>query len=139
MAKEAVAERDFLAALAKEAKKHARKQSVTFDPIAKDLMLGGDSIRNYVPETSQDAKPMHPNEAAFLAKQGIDPSGLRYSGQATKLIDIVIQRDKLGLAPPKMINQLMLFGWPEELAVKMKKGQAGVLIGKRIWYKAPKT
>lgn len=135
--KEAVAERDFLAALAKEAKKHVRKQAVTFDPIAKDLTLGGDSIRNYVPETAAESRPVHPNEAQFLEKLGVSPSGLRYSGQAQKLITIIVERDKLGLASPKMVHQLMLWGWPEERAVKLSKKHAGALIGRHVRYRAP--
>lgn len=137
VAKEAEAERDFLAALAKEAKKHKHKQAVTFDPIAKDLSLGGDSIRNYVPEAAWESKPVHPNEREFLQKQGISTDGLRYSGQAQKLISIVVERDRLNLASPKMVNQLMLWGWPEEKAVKISKKQAGALIGRHVHYRAP--
>ena len=50
-------------------------------------------------------------------------------------LQTMLTRDKLGLARPAVIQQLVLnLGWPKELAEKMKAGQAGVLIGRRVRY-----
>lgn len=132
VAAEAEAERDFLAALSKEAKKHKHKAAVTFDPLVKDLSLGEDSLRDYKPQHAWELKPVETGEREFLEKNGISTVSIRCSGQAQKVIDTIIQRDRLGLASAKQIQLLLRIGIPEERAMLATKKQAGFLIGRKF-------
>lgn len=139
------AERDFYAALAKEARKHDRKQPRTINPLSWAVSVGDDVIANYIPETDADAKPASREELDVLLKNGLDSSQIKTSGQAQKLIHRLRERDRMGLASPKQVQQLTLrFHWPEDKAVLFTKGKAGLHIAKQIEYKrynqtAPKS
>ena len=129
--------RDFIAALRKAADKHAHKQARTIDPVRFGLSLGDASLANYTPETQADAAPATKAELDFLLEKGLDTTQVRNSGHAQKLIARFMERERLGLASPKMLMQLLLLGFPEDNAVLIKKGLAGVIVGKRIRYRKP--
>lgn len=129
--------RDFIKALERAADKHAHKQARTIDPVRFGLSLGDASLANYTPETQADAAPAAKAELDFLLEKGLDTTQVRNSGHAQKLIARFMERERLGLATPKMLMQLLLLGFPEDNAVLIKKGLAGVIVGKRIRYKKP--
>ncbi len=129
--------RDFIKALETAADKHAHKQPRTIDPVKFSLSVEGSSLANYTPDNDADARPASQEEKDFLLSQGIDTSAVKSSGQAQKLIGRLRERERLGLATPKQLQQLMFrFHWPEEMAVTFKKGRAGITIAKQIQYKA---
>lgn len=131
--------RDGIVALEKAADKHAHKQPRTINPVAFSLSVGDKKLAAYVPESDADAKPATQAEKDLLLQHSIDTTQIKSSGQAQQLIKTLIERDRLGLATPKQLQQLMLrLHWPEERATLMRKGQAGVMIFKGIHYKAPK-
>lgn len=129
--------RDFIKQLEKAADKHAHKQPRTIDPVKFSLSVEGSSLANYTPENDADAKPASKDELDFLLAQNIDTSAVKSSGQAQKLIGRLRERERLGLASPRQLQQLMFrFHWPEEVAVTFKKGRAGITIAHHIEYKS---
>lgn len=125
------AQRDFLKALEKEARKHQHRQPRTMDPLAWAVSVGDAVLASYVPETSADAMSPTKQELDFLLQHNIDTSQVKSSGLAQKLIHRIVERHKLGLASVKQLNFLKQLGVPEEQAALMKAGQAGAIIGKR--------
>lgn len=131
--------RDYIKQLERAADKHAHKQPRTINPVAFSLSVGDKKLAAYVPESDADARPATQAEKDLLLQHSIDTTQIKSSGQAQQLIKTLIERDRLGLATPKQLQQLMLrLHWPEEKATLMKTKQAGVLIWKGIHYKEPK-
>lgn len=127
--------RDFIAALEKAADPHRNRQARTIDPVLYSLSIGQERIQAMaVPGEA----PATREELDALLAFGIDTTQVRTTGQAQRLISTLRERDRLGLASPKAIVQLKLhLGWPDDVASKMKNKQAGILIAKRVRYKAP--
>lgn len=125
------AQRDFLKALEKEARKHQHRQPRTMDPLAWAVSVGDAVLASYVPETAADAQPPSTQELDFLLQHNIDTSQVKTSGLAQKLVTRIVERHKLGLASVKQLNFLKQLGVPEEQAALMKAGQAGAIIGRR--------
>lgn len=121
--------RDFIAALEKAADKHRNRQPRTIDPVSFSLKVG--LKEGYVPETNADAAPPARDELDFLLKMGIDTSAIKYSGEAQSIARKIRERDQMGLATPPMLQLLLQFGIPEEQAVRIKKGAAGAIIGRK--------
>lgn len=127
--------RDYIASLEKAADPHRNRQPRTIDPVRFAVAVGDEAIAHYVPETAQDAAPPSKEELDALLAYKIDTTQVKSSGQAQALLKKLLTRDQLGLARPAVIQQLVLnLGWPKELAEKMKAGQAGALIGRRVRY-----
>lgn len=129
--------RDTIKALEEAAKKNAHKKARTVDPIKFSLSIGEGAIADYVPETAKDAHPPTAIQLAYITEQGLDATIIKNQGQAQKIIGRLETRKEAGLASPKMLMQLLLLGFPEEHAVLIKKGVAGVIVGKRIRYRKP--
>ena len=128
LAVEAQAERDFLAALEKESRRHARKAARVIDPIAWAVSLGDVTLAGWEPMTPWDELPPTKDQLAFLAKQHIDTSKVRFRGLATKMILRIIQRLKSGLASYEQMTFLHKLGISEKDTVLMTRQQASALI-----------
>lgn len=126
------AQRDFVKALEKEARKHQHRQPRTMDPLAWAVSVGDAVIATYVPESTADALAATTQELDFLLQHNIDTSQVKTSGLAQKLITRIVERHKLGLASVKQLNFLKQLGIPEEKASLMKAGQAGAIIGAKM-------
>lgn len=122
------AERDLIAALAKEARKHARRQARTIDPLAFAASLGDSALANWQPETKWDTDPITAGQADFLRKQGIDPTPIKYKGLAQKIIGRVLLRMKTGLATPRQLSFLAQLGFTEDQTATMTQAQATAAI-----------
>lgn len=128
--------RDYIAALEKAADKHANKQPRTINPISFALAVGDRALANYTPETTMDAARPTKDMLDYLLSQGINTMAIKTAGEASKLIDRLRERQRLGLATPIQLEQLRLqLDWPEDKINLMKSKQAGVLIWKRVRYK----
>ncbi len=120
--------RDFIEALEKAADKHRNRQPRTIDPIVYSLRVG---IKDgYVPETTADAAPPTREELDTLLTHKIDTSVVKNSGQAQMLLHQIRSRDQLGLATPSQLQMLLNLKIPQDAAIKMKKSQAGAIIGR---------
>jgi superfamily II DNA or RNA helicase len=131
--------RDGIVALEKAADKHAHKQPRTINPVAFALSIGEQKLASYQPTCDADLAPPSRAELDLLLKHDISSVDIKNSGQAQLAIRTLIERERLGRATPKQLQQLTLrLHWPEEKAALMSKSQAGVMIYKGIHYKAPK-
>ena len=119
--------RDYIAALENEADKHKTRQPRTVNPVSLALSL---KVMHYEPATAAEAAPPSKEELDVLLALDVDSSAIKTSGEAQVLISTLRERDRLGLASPKQLTLLKKLGLPEDVAVLMKKGQAGAVIGR---------
>ncbi len=125
--------RDYIAALEKAADKHRNKQARTVNPVSFALSIGERALATYEPQTTAEAAPPSREVLDFLLDKGISTIDVKTAGQANKLVDRLRERDRLGLASPKQLQQLLLrFGMDEETAMTMKAGKAGLIICGKI-------
>jgi len=125
---EAVAERDMLKALEKAAKKHARREARTIDPIAWAVSLGDVALATWEPETKWDSDPITPGQADFLRKNGIDPTNVKFKGLASKIVNRVITRLKLGLASVQQLSFMAQLGLDEQKCATLTRAEATATI-----------
>ena len=122
--------RDGLKALEKAADKHANRQPRTVNPVTLAVTLG---VGGFVPSNEQEAANPSREALDYLLDKGVDTSAVKTEGEAQALVAKVRFREQQGLASPRVLRQLMLrFGIPEERAVTMKSGQAGLVMAGRI-------
>lgn len=124
------AERDFIKALEKEARKHARKAARTVDPLRLSVSLG--DVGQYVPETTQDARPPTVGQLEFIRKQGLTVEGIKYLGQASKLIGRLMNRYKAGLATIGQLDFLRTLGYNEDATATLTQREASSLIDRTL-------
>lgn len=126
------AERDFLKALEKEARKHAKKQARTIDPLAFGLNIGDEAIVNYVPESAWEREPPTATQIEFMVKNHIDPAGIKFKGLAHRIIGRFVARRKMNLATPHQLSFLKRLGFNEEEAATMTMSEASAAINQRL-------
>ncbi len=125
---EAQAERDLLKSLASEASKHKKKKARVFDPLAKAITLGEESLQNYRPIMSWEASPVTMEQRAILEKHGVDVAKVTCAGLAAKWIGIIDERAQRGLCSLKQLHLLEQLGIRD--APYWTRGEAGVRISK---------
>ncbi len=126
------AERDLIKALEKEAKRHARKQARTIDPLAWAVSVGDAALANWVPETTWDSAPVTEGQISFLRKNGIDTSNLKYKGLASKIIGRVLARIKLGLATCHQLSFMHQLGLDEQTCATLTIAEATAVIDRTL-------
>lgn len=124
--------RDFLAALAKEARKHARKASRTIDPISWAVTINDTAITNYVPETDRDRRQVTEGQAEFFRKNKIDASKITMAGLASKVIGRYMVRLQNNLATASQLSFMKQLGLPDDEAVRLTQREAGAVIDKLL-------
>lgn len=122
------AERDFIKALEKEARKHARKQARTIDPLAHAVALGDAALASWMPETSADMRPPTMGQLDFLRRHGVSTENIKHAGFAHKLIGRVLSRIKLGLATPKQLSLMSQLGLSETYCATLTIPEASAAI-----------
>lgn len=122
------AERDFIKALEKEARKHARKKARTIDPLAHAVALGDAALTSWVPETTADMRPPTMGQLDFLRRHGVATENIKHAGFAHKLIGRVLSRIKLGLATPKQLSLMAQLGLSETYCATLTIPQATAAI-----------
>lgn len=128
VAAEEGAQRDFLKALAKAAKKHARKAARVIDPLAWAVSLGDTKLATYEPESRWEEAPPTPGQLDFIRRQGMATEGIKYKGLATKIIGILMARLKLKLATASQLHFMKQLGLPENETATLTSKQASELI-----------
>lgn len=104
------AERDFIKALEKEARKHERKAAKVVDPLALAVQFGDETIRNYVPTKPWEMNKPNPGQLDFLRRQHIDTTLITTRGLAQKIVGIMMMRLQLKLARPLQLDFLKTLG-----------------------------
>ncbi len=128
VATEAVAQRDFLKALAKAAKKHERKAARTIDPVAWAVSLGDAKLATWEPQSRWEEEAATPGQLEFIRKQGMATEGVKYKGFAQKIIGILLSRMKLHLATPGQLTFMAQLGIPEDKAATLTIKEATATI-----------
>lgn len=126
------AERDFIKALEKEARKHARKQARTIDPLAWAVSLGDAALKDYVPQTGWESAPATPGQLEFIRHQGMATEGIGSKGLASKIIGRLMTRIGLNLATPKQLEFLRQLGLDDQQAATLTKREASDLLDRRL-------
>lgn len=129
---EATAERDLLQSLAKAARKHARKQARTIDPIAWAVSLGDAALAGWEPQTKWDSQPPTASQIAFLQKNGYDTANVKYKGLADKIIGKLVVRMKAGLATPRQLSLMQQLGLDEQTCATLTIREATETIDRII-------
>lgn len=132
------AARDLIAALTKEAKKHAKKQSRVMDPLAWAVSVGDAALANWKPESKWESDPPTAGQLSFLRQHGIDASKITQKGMASKIIGRVLSRHKLGLATGRQLSLMHQLGLDEQSCATLTEQQASTLIDKLIASKKEK-
>lgn len=125
-------ERDYAAALEKEARKHARKAERTFDPLAWGLTIGDSAIANFVPQSAWELEPPTPVQIEYMQRNHIDPTRIKFKGLAHKIIGRFVARKQLNLATPNQLTFLKQMGFEEHTVAVLSKGEAGRMIQERV-------
>lgn len=124
----AAAERDFIKALEKEAKKHARKAARTIDPLAHAVSLGDAALASWVPESTSDMRAPTIGQLDFLRRHGVATEGIKYHGLAHKLIGRLLSRMQMGLATVSQLSFLKQLGFDEASASVLTISEASQAI-----------
>ena len=124
-----MAERDVKAerenALAKELEAMRKRKRKLVDPLQYAVSVGARDLIGYQPTFGWEAEPPTENQLKALEKAGIYPDDIKSRGEASKLIEQVVNRRQKGLATPKMVRCLERCGfrnvgtWSFEAANKM--------------------
>lgn len=117
-------ERDFLAALEKEARKHARKKARVIDPLAWATSLSQEKLASYKPEKAWEMRPISAGQKQLLGRFHVDVSKVQNAGLANKMISIILTRSKAGLANPMQLDFLHRLGVSDEEASRMTEDEA---------------
>ncbi len=133
------AERDFIKALEKEARKHARKASRVLNPLEWAVSLGDEKLATWQPQSAWESNPMTPGQRAFLEKQHIDCTKIACKGLAQKVIGIVLTRMKLNLATVSQLDFLHKLGIDDRAASTLTAREATLLIDRTLAEKRAKA
>lgn len=122
------AERDFVKALEKAAKRAEHKQSRIINPIAWALSLGDEKLASWEPENDREARPPSEGQLRILRQFHIDVAKIKYFGLAQLVIGKVLHRQHQKLASPGQLDMLHLFGLSDEQAALLSAAEAAATI-----------
>ena len=126
------AERDFLAALTREARKKARRDARVIDPLALCVTLGEESLVMWEPTTQWEELPPTPGQLNFLRKQHIDVEKIKYRGLAQAVTVKLLQRFAAKLCSYEQMTFLAQLEVPEKDTVMLTRAQATALIDAKL-------
>lgn len=112
-------------ALAKKLAEMKRRKQRLVDPLQFEMSIQAEDLSGYVPSFGWELAPPSDKQKATLEKLGIEPNGIDNAGKAAKLLDRLGKRKAEGLATPKQIRRLEMYGfqhvgtWQFEAAKKM--------------------
>lgn len=126
---ETQAESDVLAereeALAKQLAEMRRRKQKLVDPLQFEMSIQAEDLSNYVPSFGWEMAPPSDKQVKALEKLGILPDQIDNAGKANLMLDRLQKRKEQGLATPKQIRRLEIYGfknvgtWKFENASKM--------------------
>jgi superfamily II DNA or RNA helicase len=110
LASEAQAQRE--EKLRKELEAKTKRKARTIDAMEFCLSLHATDIAEYEPATNWEEKPVTNGQRDMLAKYGFDVDGIKCAGHASKIIDLIVTRSKMGLCTPKQMRMCKQLGHP---------------------------
>lgn len=126
--KDCIAERE--RALAEELKRMRHRKAQLVDPLQYAFSIMNQNLIDYQP-TLGDVQPPTDKQKQNLEKRGINPDEIKTSGEATAIMNALVDRSTKGLTTPKQIRFLEMRGfrnvgtWPFHTAKKLIDRIAG--------------
>jgi superfamily II DNA or RNA helicase len=106
----------------------AKKRTMLTDAVELiAAVLHGRKVLTYEPVVNWERKPVSEKQKEWLEKQGIDPGTAKDRGHVSKLMDLLFQRRKAGLAPWRAVQALEKRKIPH--AIHMTDWQAYEILG----------
>lgn len=103
--------------LRKELEEKSKRKGKTIDASAFAMSLGEQLNSEYERTAKWEFMPVSPQQAQALQKNGVDVDSVVDRGHASKLLDLIISRQKLNLATPGQVKYLKVLHHPNpELA-----------------------
>lgn len=121
--KDVVAERE--EALAKQLSEMRRRKKALVDPLQFEMSIQAEDLTSYVPSFGWEMAPPSEKQVNALEKLGILPDAIDNAGKASLMLERLSKRKEAGLATPKQIRRLEIYGfksvgtWSFDSASKM--------------------
>ena len=93
-------------ALAKQLAQQKGKKSKTVNPLRYALAVDARQLLDYQPVMVHEMRPPTQKQLDLLKRFGFDAGDVPSQGYASKLIDVFMNRQRNGLASPKMVTKL---------------------------------
>lgn len=117
-------ERDMLANLEKEAKKHNKKRKRTVDPLKFAVLTGDTDLADYEPVSPWESECITEKQRKILEQNGINVDAILNKGHATVILDRVFKRQKMGLSSAKQVSFLSKLGYQDPEKLTKQEAQA---------------
>lgn len=112
---EAQAESDVVAqreeALAKQLSQMRNRKRKLVDPLQFEMSIQAEDLASYTPAFGWEMGPPSEKQTKALEKMGILPDEIECAGKAAKILDRLEKRRQEGLATPKQIRRLEMYGF----------------------------
>ncbi|WP_043588094.1 DEAD/DEAH box helicase [Geminisphaera colitermitum] len=115
------AQRDLLKSLEKAAAENKGRKGATIDPLALAVSIDSDTLASYQPAERWEFRPPSPPQIEILKKAKIDISKVTTTGLASKIIERLDHRRKLGLCSPPQMNFLASMGYKDAALLSFKE------------------
>lgn len=99
--------------LKQELEANAKKKSKLIDPVEFCLSLHNLEAAEFQPTMDWHSRPVSPQQAIALSNYGIDPSGIKNSGHASQIMELIHDRRDMGFASPKQVKLLKQLKHPK--------------------------
>ena len=112
-------------ALAEQLAAMRKRKKKLVDPLQFEMSIQDKDLINYVPSFGAELKPVSDRQKEQLEHLGIFPDDIQTAGKADKILDALHKRQNQGLATPKQIRRLEMYGfqhvgtWSFEAATNM--------------------
>ena len=112
-------------ALAEKLAAMKKRKKKLVDPLQFEMSIQAEDLANYVPSFGWEMGPATEGQTKALERLGILPDAIDNAGKASKILDRLDKRKKLGLTTPKQIRLLERYGfnhvgkWTFDTAQKM--------------------
>lgn len=112
-------------ALAKKLAEMKRRKKALVDPLQFEMSIQAEDLSGYRPSFGWEMAPPSEGQRKALEKCGILPDEIESAGKASLLLERLKKRKEEGLATPKQIRRLEMYGfqhvgtWPFEAARNM--------------------
>ena len=98
-------------ALAEQLAKMKRRKRQLVDPLQFEMSIQAEDLSGYVPAFGWEMGPPSDAQKKELEKRGILPDEIDNAGKASLLLDKLHKRQEAGLATPKQIRRLEMYGF----------------------------
>jgi len=97
--------------LADKLSKLKRRKQKLVDPLQFEMSIQSEDLASYVPAFGWEMAQPSDKQKTALEKMGISPDTIECAGKASKILDRLSKRRASGLATPKQINRLEIYGF----------------------------